>query len=162
MNILRVLNRQKTCAIDRRFLGQVARTLLRELIERENFELGLNLVGAPEMAQMNKSFLRHEGPTDVITFDYAEPNSAFLRGEIFICVDVALEYARLFRTSWQSEVVRYTVHGVLHLEGFDDATPTKRRTMKTRENKHLKDLSRRFDLGKLERFNKTVGPHERK
>jgi probable rRNA maturation factor len=162
MNVLRVLNRQKTCAIDRRFLGQIGRSLLRELIERENFELGLNLVGAAEMAQINEGFLRHAGPTDVITFDYAEPNSTFLRGEIFICVDVALNYARRYRTSWQSEVVRYTVHGVLHLEGFDDATPTKRRGMKRRENKLLKELSRRFDLGKLGKLDKTVGPHERK
>jgi rRNA maturation RNase YbeY len=162
MNVLSVLNRQKTCAMNRRLFGKIARTLLCELIERQNFELGLNLVSAAEMAQMNKSFLRHEGPTDVITFDYAEPDSAFLRGEIFICIDVALEYARLFRTSWQSELIRYTVHGVLHLEGFDDATPSKRRTMKTRENKLLKELSRRFDLGKLGRLSKTVGPHERK
>jgi rRNA maturation RNase YbeY len=161
MNILRVLNRQKTCPLDRRFLGQIARALLRDLLERENFELGLNLVGAGEMTRINESFLRHEGPADVITFDYAEPNSAFLRGEIFICADVALEYARRFRTSWQMETVRYLVHGVLHLEGFDDTTPDQRRAMKLRENKLLKELSRRFDLGKLGRFNKTVGPHER-
>jgi rRNA maturation RNase YbeY len=47
------------------------------------------------------------------------------------------------------EVTRYLVHGVLHLEGYDDTDPVSRRAMKRRENKLLKELSRRFDLGKL-------------
>jgi ssRNA-specific RNase YbeY (16S rRNA maturation enzyme) len=46
-------------------------------------------------------------------------------------------------------VARYLIHGILHLEGFDDTDPASRRLMKRRENKLLKDLSARFDLGKL-------------
>ena len=46
-----------------------------------------------------------------------------LHGEIFICVDEAVWQARKFRTSWQSEIVRYLVHGVLHLLGHDDSRP---------------------------------------
>ena len=48
---------------------------------------------------------------------------ATLHGEIFICVDEAVLQARKFRTSWQSEIVRYLVHGVLHLLGHDDSRP---------------------------------------
>ena len=84
-----------------------------------------------------KSYLRHDGSTDVIAFDYAKiagqavqpvPKTAWtengqagslsaLHGEIFICVDEAVLQARKFHTSWQSEIVRYLVHGVLHLLG---------------------------------------------
>ena len=63
---------------------------------------------------------------------------------------------------WQSEIARYLVHGLLHLEGYDDAGPGPRRAMKRRENKLLKELSRRFDLGKLGRHKRSAGSHERK
>ena len=62
----------------------------------------------------------------------------------------ALVYARRFRVRWPWEVARYLVHGILHLEGCEDSKPNLRRAMKRRENKLLKELSRRLDLGKLE------------
>jgi probable rRNA maturation factor len=112
---------------------------------------------------MNDSYLGHEGPTDVITFNNSEgAETASLHGEVFICVDEALTHARRFRVSWQSESVRYLVHGILHLEGCDDTKPRARRAMKRRENMLLKELSRRFDLTKLGRHNQAIGSHERK
>jgi rRNA maturation RNase YbeY len=64
-------------------------------------------------------------------------------------VDVAVLQARKFGTSWQSEVVRYLVHGVLHLTGFDDSSAGARRKMKREENRRLDELSRRFTLAQL-------------
>ena len=58
-----------------------------------------------------------------------------LHGEIFVCVDEAVLQARKFGTSWQSEIVRYIVHGVLHLLGFDDSSAGARRKMKREENR---------------------------
>jgi rRNA maturation RNase YbeY len=72
-----------------------------------------------------------------------------LRVEIFICVDEAVLQARKFGTSWQSEVVRYLVHGVLHLLGFDDSNAGARRKMKLEENRRLREMTRRFPLSKL-------------
>jgi probable rRNA maturation factor len=69
-----------------------------------------------------------------------------LHGELFICVDDAVAQARAFQTSWQSEVVRYTVHGVLHLLGYDDVAPVLRRQMKREENRLVKRLEHRFSL----------------
>src|SRR5208283_2397274 len=130
---------------------------------------GINLVAVPEMARLNETFLRHEGSTDVITFDYTKnvgPASSLshsktnkygdrrdacptLHGEIFICVDEAILQAKKFRTSWQSEVVRYLVHGVLHLLGYDDSRSAARRRMKREENRLWRGLSRRFSLAQL-------------
>ena len=130
----------------------------------EKAELGIHLVAAPEMTRLNETFLRHAGPTDVITFDYTETGRAgsplptdgahgvtrpTIHGEIFICVDEAVLQARKFRTSWQSEIVRYLVHGVLHLLGHDDRRAASRRKMKREENRRLRELSRRFPLRKL-------------
>jgi rRNA maturation RNase YbeY len=72
-----------------------------------------------------------------------------LYGEIFVCVDEAVWQAQKFGASWQSEVVRYIVHGILHLLGFDDASVAARRKMKREENRRLRELSRRFALSKL-------------
>jgi probable rRNA maturation factor len=104
------------------------------------------------MARINQTFLQHEGSTDVITFDYAEnPTSQgrTLHGEIFICIDDAIAQARQFRTSWQAELARYVIHGVLHLRGLDDIRAADRRKMKREENRLLKEVARRFPLSKL-------------
>jgi rRNA maturation RNase YbeY len=99
-------------------------------------ELGINLVGAKEMARVNRQFLQHEGSTDVITFDHRQSavgnrqSAMRIHGELYICVDDAVAQAKEFETSWQSEIVRYAVHGVLHLLGHDDLTPALRRKMK--------------------------------
>ena len=72
-----------------------------------------------------------------------------LHGEIFICVDEAVSQARKFGVSWQSEVARYVIHGVLHLLGHDDLRAGARCKMKREENRLLRELSRRFALSKL-------------
>ena len=72
-----------------------------------------------------------------------------LHGEIFICIDDAVKQARQFRTTWQSELVRYLIHGVLHLVGYDDLTPAGRCVMKREENCLLGMLSRQFSLRRL-------------
>jgi probable rRNA maturation factor len=118
-------------------------------------ELGINLVAAREMTLVNETFLQHTGSTDVITFDHLhselskEHSGVQLHGEVFICVDEALAQARQFQTSWQSEVVRYVAHGILHLKGYDDLKPALRRKMKRAENRLMRRLSRRFNLREL-------------
>jgi len=103
------------------------------------------------MARLNEQFLGHAGSTDVLTFDYQEGAApGGWCGEIFVSVDDALASAPRFRASWQLELARYLVHGVLHLRGYDDRRPAARREMKREENRVLKALSRSFDWGKLE------------
>jgi probable rRNA maturation factor len=163
MNIA-IVNRQRTRKIKLRLLKRITGDLLGHL-EIADAGLGINLVAAPVMAALNETFLHHEGPTDVITFDYAGAPAARppkartgtrgraarapLHGEIFICVDEAMVQANRFGTSWQSEIVRYVVHGVLHLRGYDDSKPGLRRKMKREENRLLDGLSRRFSLAQL-------------
>ena len=75
----------------------------------------------------------------------------------FICVDEAVFQARKFGTSWQSETVRYVVHGVLHLLGHDDLRAAARCKMKREENRLLRELSRRFSLAQLANNLKITG-----
>src|SRR5262249_45204586 len=137
---LLITNRQGVMALNARLLRTLTKSLLTDLLELEHFELGISIVRAPEMAQLNEKFLQHEGSTDVITFDYVERGTCLPHGEIFICIDDAIAQAREFRTSWQSELTRYVIHGVLHLQGFDDLKPAARRKMKREENRLLKEI----------------------
>jgi len=167
MNVT-IASRQRARKINRRLLKQITTALLADL-KIEKADLGIHLVAAPEMTRLNEKFLRHAGPTDVITFDYGfgvppsggfppdysrrtsrlKPELQTLHGEIFVCAGEAVLQARKFGTSWQSEVVRYIVHGVLHLLGFNDSSAGARSKMKREENRRLRELSRRFPLSKL-------------
>ncbi len=153
MNGTLVIQRARTVPVDTRHLRQIARHLLGELLALEKVELGVHLVRASEMARINEAFLQHEGATDVITFDYTDRGSRItdhvLHGELFICYDVAVSQAREYCTTWPSELVRYFVHGVLHLQGFDDHRPADRRKMKGEENRLLRALTRRCVISKL-------------
>jgi probable rRNA maturation factor len=163
-----IANRQHARKTNLRLLKKIAAALLAEL-QIEMAEIGICLVAAPEMTRLNETFLKHTGSTDVIAFDYGfgvppsggkfskksartnrlKPELRILHGEIYICVDEAVLQARRFSTSWPSEVVRYLVHGVLHLVGFDDSSVVARRKMKREENRLLREMTRRFPLSKF-------------
>jgi probable rRNA maturation factor len=150
MKVVRFFVRQRALALDRKLWRRVARCLLEDWLERRDYELGVHFIGAIEMAYLNETYLGHKGSTDVLTFDHQEnADHQQLSGEIFICVDDALMHARRYHVRWQSEMTRYLIHGILHLEGCNDTDPRSRRVMKRREDKLLKALSGRFDLGKL-------------
>jgi len=164
-------NRQHTHAVDLRRLRIIVTTLLGDLLGQSGYDLGLYLVSTPEITRLNQTWLGHSGPTDVITFDYASaarptsgrlapkpsaprkagPREISLHGEIFICIDEAFAQARRFRTHWTSELARYIIHGLLHLQGYDDLEATDRRRMKQNEERVLRRLARRFDLRQLAR-----------
>ena len=155
MNLV-IANRQRSKKINTMLLKKITSALLADL-KINQAELGINLVGAREITLVNETFLGHEGSTDVITFGYENselriPNSELqLHGELFVCVDVAVAQAKEFKTNWQLEIVRYVVHGVLHLLGHDDLQPALRRKMKREENRLVRLLARRFALAQLAR-----------
>lgn len=147
---LSIRNRQKVREIDTRLLRQITRDFLNSIESVDGYELCVHLVDAPEMARVNRQFLDHEGSTDVITFDHQEdPDSDRLYGEIFVCLADAVKQARQFRATWQSELTRYVVHGILHLCGYDDLDEDDRREMKQAENRCLRKLSAQFNLPAL-------------
>lgn len=157
---LRLLNRQRTRPVNLRLFRRIALHLLAQHFRPASYELGVHLVDAEEMADINERFLQHSGSTDVITFDYTEAPPArgnleqpmeSLHGEIFISVPDALAQAREFETSWQSELARYLIHGLLHLHGYDDLSPGPRKEMKRHEELLLTLISHEFPLNQLYR-----------
>ena len=166
---LTVRSRQKSHPVDAWLLRRLAKWTLAETGpgqpgesgELGVHELGVYLVDPVEMARANWDYLQHDGPTDVITFDYGEPGDAPkpgpILGDIFICPVVAEEFARKYKTSWAEEVARYLIHGILHLRGYDDSAPGLRRTMKREENQLMTAATERFHLSQLARGTTMVG-----
>ena len=155
---LTICNRQRVRRVETRLLRQITTELLVDLLGTKSVVLGITLVSAAEMARVNWQFLQHEGSTDVITFDHSENQisrrkSATVRreinGELFICIENAVAQARSFRTTWPAELVRYIIHGVLHLLGHDDHGAAARRRMKREENRLVRLLAARFAFRKL-------------
>jgi rRNA maturation RNase YbeY len=102
------------------------------------------------MTRINQEFLRHEGSTDVITFDYKNDTPSLdLAGECYICPAVARRQAAEFNTCYPEEILRYAVHGILHLQGYDDLAPAARRRMKAAENRWMKTLCAETDTATL-------------
>jgi rRNA maturation RNase YbeY len=149
---LSLRNRQRTCFLDLRLLRKIAVLLLKDLLAIRNSELSVHFVESPEMIRLNEKFLRHKGSTDVITFNYsARRKHDLIHGDIFICTAEAILQARRFRATWQRELIRYLIHGLLHLQGYDDLQPAARQRMKRAENRLLGELAGRFALQALGR-----------
>lgn len=150
MSELVLRSRQRTRALKLTPLRSIVRHVLERELKVTRYELGFHFVGCEEMASVNQEFLQHEGSTDVITFDYGSPSlEGELHGEIFVCVNDAVKQAKEFHTTWQEEVTRYVIHGLLHLQGYDDIASTDRRKMKREEDRILRDVSNLFTIASL-------------
>lgn len=88
-----------------------------------------------KILEINQKYLQHDYFTDIITFDYSENN--IISGDIFISVDTVRTNAMEFGVSFEQELKRILIHGVLHLCGQDDKTTELRRQMTEKENMAL-------------------------
>ena len=92
------------------------------------------LLNDKKIHEMNREFLQHDYPTDVITFPL-EDNP--LEGEIYISIDTAIEQARDYNVSVTQELMRLAAHGTLHLIGYDDSTDEERARMSELETLYI-------------------------
>lgn len=145
-----IANRQRARRLNVAFMRELVAWLLAEELKLDRAEIGFHFVAPKEMARVHKEFMNIEGSTDVITFDHGG-ESKNLHGEIFISVEDAIAQAKGFSTTWQSEVARYVIHGILHLLRYDDLQPAARAKMKRAENALLRKAARRFPLRQLEK-----------
>lgn len=135
-----LVSRQSTRRLRLRALRPLAEEAFAAVADE--WDVGVIFIGPRAMARLNRQFLGHSGSTDVITFDYGS-RARRLHGEIFISVADAVTQAAEFRTGWTDELLRYVVHGALHLAGHDDLSLPLRRRMKSAENRIVRRLRAR-------------------
>jgi probable rRNA maturation factor len=110
-------------------------------------ELGLVITGQERVQQLNRSYLGRDEPTDVIAFSmlpaadlthFVTPPDGMLHlGEVIIAYPQAVTQAEEHHHSVKREIAILIIHGVLHLLGYEDEKPEKKRQMVAREGEIL-------------------------
>ena len=118
----------------RRWLKMVAGSEIREIGD-------VNIIFCSDnyILDVNLKYLQHDYYTDIITFDYCE--GKVLSGDLFISIDSVKENAAYYgASSFEEELNRVIVHGLLHLIGYDDHSEEDQKTMRAKENYYLSML----------------------
>lgn len=92
-----------------------------------------------KILEVNRQYLQHDYYTDIITFDYTSGDK--ISGDLFISLDTVKSNSETFHTSYDEELHRTIIHGILHLCGINDKGPGEREIMEAHENKALAMLS---------------------
>ncbi|MFK7058683.1 rRNA maturation RNase YbeY [Flavobacterium oreochromis] len=112
---------------------------IKTVIESENKELSeINYIFCNDeyLLEINKQYLDHDYYTDVISFDYTENN--LIAGDIFISIDRIKENAIDLGVSFDEELKRVIIHGVLHYCGYKDKTSSEEELMRLKEDEKIK------------------------
>ncbi len=92
------------------------------------------------LLNLNQEYLNHDTYTDIITFPYTEP--PLVEGDIFISIDRVKDNANRFGASFEQELHRVMIHGILHLCGYPDKAPEEAARMREKEDEALLLLKR--------------------
>ncbi|PIA78988.1 rRNA maturation RNase YbeY [Gaetbulibacter sp. 4G1] len=112
------------------------------VISDEGFKEGdINYVFCNDdyLHNINVEFLNHDTLTDIISFDYSV--GKIIQGDIFISIERVKDNAADFKVSFQEELHRVIIHGILHYCGYKDKTDEDAKLMRQKENHHLKSLN---------------------
>ena len=103
-------------------------------------KVAIAFVDNPHIHRLNKQFLNHDEPTDVLTFPSSPPGAKKLEGDIAIGMEIAREYAADRGHEVKLELMLYVVHGCLHLCGYTDTDDESAAEMRVKERQYLAQL----------------------
>jgi probable rRNA maturation factor len=144
---IEVNNDQTAHKLDVRRLKRAVRQVLTEA-GISSGEISVAVVTDERMHELNRKYLQHDFPTDVLSFVLDRDEEAHaLDGEIVASADYAAREAERYGWTTDDELLLYVIHGCLHLVGHDDRTPEDRAAMRAAETRHLAEfgLKHRFD-----------------
>src|SRR5436853_1221311 len=130
---------QEAVPVDR----AAVRQLVRAVLDGEGVadaEISLAFVDNATIHTLNKRYLDHDEPTDVLSFPLSEAKAKRMSGELVIGAEVALAQANERGHDVQAELALYIIHGLLHLCGHDDREDRDRAEIRQRERHYLKLL----------------------
>jgi probable rRNA maturation factor len=139
MGRIAIHNQQEAVKIDFTRMREVARAVLDGEDEAEA-EISLAFVDNATIHVLNKRYLDHDEPTDVLSFPLSDAKAKRMSGELVIGAEVALAQANERGHDVQAELALYVIHGLLHLCGHDDHEDRERTEMRQRERHYLKLL----------------------
>lgn len=116
-----------------------SRSWIKSAIEAEEQSSGaINFIFCSDdyLHEINVKYLDHDTLTDIVTFDNSEEDG-LIEGDIFISVDRVEENARKFGRTFEDELHRVLIHGILHLVGYSDKSASAKRQMRKKEDHYL-------------------------
>ena len=125
-------------AIDKKKVADWIRSVAKEYGKKTG-EIAYLFCNDNKILAVNQQFLGHDYYTDIITFDYSEEDC--LSGDIFVSIDTVRSNADLYRVSYQEELHRVVIHGILHLCGMKDESEQEKEEMREAENRALEKLT---------------------
>jgi len=132
--VVSLANAQREAPVPMARMHRLARAAVRALRIRAPGRLEISFITVRRLRAYNRRFLRHDRITDVLSFRYpGEPTV----GEILIAPARARVYARAHGLTYQRELARYVVHGLLHWMGHEDRTRREQTAMRAREDRLL-------------------------
>jgi len=133
--------------IDRARLKKAVRLVLEDAGIR-SAEISIAIVSDAAIHELNRQFLQHDYPTDVLSFVLNHnQDEKSLDGEIIASPEYAAREAARYGWTTDDELFLYIIHGALHLVGYDDATEEGKQAMREAEAKYLAQfgLEHRFE-----------------
>lgn len=133
MNNISVFDEMNSSLIDIEFLKDLAKKTLKYM-DVENAIMNIIIVSTDKIHSINKEYRGIDRPTDVISFALEDDNT-FIKtdyrvlGDIYICLDKVVEQAKEYGHSFKREISFLTVHGILHLLGYDHMNKEDERIM---------------------------------
>ena len=135
---LEILNEQEEILIEEERIRNVCEKILADA-QIVSGRLGVIIVDNDTIHHLNKDFLHHDYPTDVISFQVeSEPENGYLEGEVIANAEMALDRAPEFGWSVKEELMLYIIHGLLHLVGFNDEAEEDRKIIREKERYYLR------------------------
>jgi probable rRNA maturation factor len=116
---------------------QISEWISKVILSENKTEGDINYIFCDDqyLVQINEQYLKHDTLTDIISFDYTLGNE--ISGDIFISTERVQDNAKDFKTTFDEELRRVIIHGVLHYCGFKDKTEYDEKTMREKENEKL-------------------------
>ncbi len=99
-----------------------------------NYDIGIIFANNNYIIDLNKRFFNKDDTTDVISFNLSNRQ---IEGEIYINFDIIQEQAEYYSVSFDEEMKRLLIHGILHLAGYEDYSEENRMTMRKQEDYYL-------------------------
>jgi probable rRNA maturation factor len=128
--------------VDKPLLKYVAlEEVIRNIIQFNSRKCGaVNIIFCTDelILETNRQYLKHDYYTDIITFNYS--SKKVISGDLFVSLDTVKSNALLFDCSFEDELIRVVIHGILHLTGLDDKTEEQRSKMRENENYWMKSI----------------------
>lgn len=137
-----VSNLNKKRGINEKFVGEIARRILK-VLKKDNTELEIIFLSDTAIKPVNEKYKHSNCATDVLSFDLGSC------GQILISSDMALRNSRVFNTPLEKELVLYVIHGILHLFGYDDEKSKARSGMLKVQDSILEMLCAKVSLSKV-------------